>query len=438
MIVERWTAAEVRALRVSALRDTQEQFARRIGWKVPTVRKWERLTDGRSVRGDRAETLDTVLHGLTPDQLRRFTTALALSAPASPVHPGMATEWHAVAPEEDADVRRRDFGKLAAMTAVSLPAWTQPPVRIGAEEVRQLAAAADALQAADQQVGGVPLVDAAVTTLERAFDLLNTSSYDDATGRAFMTATGKLAVQTGWLAFDADRHMLARRYYSDALSLASASADPDLTARACLCAALQAITLARAGQGSPSYALALIGRARDLMRGRPPGRIHALIAAREAGVYALLGDTGGFGRATATAWRELDAALNLEPLEECPQWLRFVTPSEVRAHEARAHTDIGNPALALALYEVACAEFAQPRNAVNVRALLAAARVAVGDEHGALEEAGPVLAALEGGVTSARTVKALAPVRAAARELPAGAEFAARFDAVTTTIRSTA
>ncbi|MFC3966484.1 helix-turn-helix domain-containing protein [Nocardia jiangsuensis] len=45
MIVERWTAVEVRALRVSALRDTQEQFAVRIGWKVPTVRKWERLTD---------------------------------------------------------------------------------------------------------------------------------------------------------------------------------------------------------------------------------------------------------------------------------------------------------------------------------------------------------------------------------------------------------
>lgn len=291
---------------------------------------------------------------------------------------------------------------------------------------------------ASRHPGTVRSAHRLVSTLERAFDLLNTSSYDDATGRAFLAATGKLAVQTGWLAFDADRHVLARRCYSDALSLASASDDSDLTARACLCAGLQAITLARTGQGSPSYALTLIGRARDLMRGRPPSRIHAIIAAREAGVYALLGDAHGFGRATATAWRELDAALNFEPLEECPQWLRFVTPSEVHAHEARAHSDIGNPARALALYEVACAEFAQPRNAVNARALLAATRVAVGDAHGALDEAAPVLAELEGGVVSARTVKALAPVRAAARELPAGADFAERFDALTTTLRSTA
>ncbi|MEV0357527.1 hypothetical protein AB0H71_15830 [Nocardia sp. NPDC050697] len=435
MIVERWGAAEVRALRTAALRDTQEQFAARLGWGVPTIRKWERVADGRCVRANRAEDLDTVLSALTGEQLQRFAAALTQHRPARPMHPGTTAGHHPAGTEEDAAVRRRDFGKFAALAAASLPSRDRAPsaTRLGAEDVDRLTAAVDELEAADQRVGGAALVDAAVATLNRTLDLLGTSSYDEATGRAFMTATGNLAVQTGWLAFDAEQHRQARRCYADALSLASACDDPDLTAYACLCAALQAVWLSRDGRGSLSYALTLIGRARTLMRGRPPGRIHVLIAAREAGVRALLGDADGFGRATATAWREMDAAWNFEPIDECAQWLRFVTHSEIRSHEARAHNDIGNPAQALALYEVACSEPAQPRNSVNARAWLAATRAAIGDTGGALEEAAPVLAALEVSVASTRTAKVLTPVRAVARALPSGEEFAARFDALTTT-----
>ncbi|MFC8532168.1 hypothetical protein [Nocardia sp. NPDC057227] len=429
MIVEKWTAVEVRALRTAALRETQEEFAERLGWGDSTIRAWERAGTGRTVRAGRAEALDTVLRELTTEQAARFAAALALPRPAPPVHPGTAAGRHAAAIEEDT-VRRRDFGKLAAFTAATLPAWdTQhAATRIGVEDVRRLASAVDELLVADQHVGGAPLVDAAAATLDRTLALLHTSSFDGATGRAFMAATADLAVVTGWLAHDTDRHALARRCYSDAASLASAADDTDIAAHAYLNSANQALTLARTGRGSSSYALTLVGRARDLMRGRPPGRIHALIATREAQVYGVAGDHEGFGRAIATAWRELDAAVNFEPDDEVPLWLRFVSASEIRALEARGYNDLGDLPRALTLYEVTCSEFAQPRNALNDRAWLAATRAAIGDAAGALEDGTPVLAALAESVRSPRTLNALAPVRAAAEDAPGGADFVARFD----------
>ncbi|WP_067653062.1 transcriptional regulator [Nocardia harenae] len=430
MIVEKWTAIEVRALRTAALRDTQEQFAERIGWKVPTVRKWERATDARIIQAARAETLDTVLRDLSPEQRQRFIAALG-TPPRG--HAGSTGGRHAAAIEdEEADVKRRDFGKLTALTATALPAWHQPAARLGVEDVQRLVAVVAQLDAADQRHGGAPLVDTAVRTLDRALALLDSGRYSDATGRALMSATGELAAQAGFLAYDADRHALARRCYSDAFALASSADDAGLTVHACLSAANQALALARQGRGSPSYALTLTGRARDLVRGQPPGRVHALVAVREAQAHGVAGDRLGFGRAIATAWRELDAAHAYERVDECPQWLHFVSPAEIHAHEARGYGDLGDTAQSLARYEITCAEAASPRNAVNARAWLAATRAEIGDASGAVADGIGVLRDLEESVASPRSVRALAPVRALAGKSTASAEFAARFDAIAT------
>ncbi|MFC3966485.1 hypothetical protein [Nocardia jiangsuensis] len=331
-------------------------------------------------------------------------------------------------------MRRRDFGKFAAFMAAGLPAWNQPGVtRIGAEDVQRLVRAAAELEAADQQVGGAPLVDTAVAGLDRALALLSTGAYSDATGRALMSATGELAVQAGFLAYDANRHDLARRCYSDSFALASAADDAGLTVHACLNAANQAIALARQNRGSPSYALTLVSRASDLVRGQAPGRVHALVAARQAQAYGVAGDRLGFGRAIATAWRELDAAVNFEPVDDCPQWLRFVNAAELHQHEARGFGDIGDTAQALARYDLTCAEAASPRNAANARAWRAATRAENGDTRGALEDGVEVLGLLEASVASPRTREVLGPVRAVARDASGGDEFAIRFDALTTT-----
>lgn len=426
MIVEVWTAAQVKALRVSALRETQEQFARRIGWQPSTVRKWERASTDRPISGDRAAALDEALARLNTAQLQRFTAALALDRTAPVVHSGEAV-GHTSTMEED-DVRRRELGRLAAVAAAALPVWEhgiQP--RIGREDVRRLTVLVDELLATDQRVGGGTLVDTATDMLHRTMALLETCTFDEQTGRNFLSAAGNLAVAAGWLAYDADRQELARRCYADALSLGSAADDTDLTVHACLNIALQAVAAARKGHGSPSYALTMIGRARSLVSGHPPSRLHALIAAREAGAYALIGDHFGFARAISTAWREMDAAGHLEPLAGCPTWLHFVAPVEIRGHEALALSDIGHHSRAIELFELACGEHASPRNTANNRAWTAAARARTGDITGALDEGLQVLTQLEQSVASPRTLRALAPVYTAARNSPQGEEFGARY-----------
>ncbi|AYF76517.1 helix-turn-helix domain-containing protein [Nocardia yunnanensis] len=65
MIVSKWTGAEVRALREVALRMSQDELADRIGFKTPTVRKWEKATAARPVRGNSAAALDTLRSGIS-------------------------------------------------------------------------------------------------------------------------------------------------------------------------------------------------------------------------------------------------------------------------------------------------------------------------------------------------------------------------------------
>src|SRR5205823_4970877 len=98
-----------------------------------------------------------------------------------------------------------------------------------------------------------------------------------------------------------------------------------LTAHTCLNMAMQVIYSSRHGYGSPHYALALITRASDLTHRLPSGRMHSLVAAREAVVHAALGDRTGFTRAITRAWREMDRAAEHESITDCPVWLRFMT-----------------------------------------------------------------------------------------------------------------
>lgn len=425
MIVEVWTRVEVRALREAALRMTQEQFAEQIGWSVATVRKWERATESRPVRGQRAADLDSWLAKLSPEQMRRF--ALAVSAPRA------AAQRHSPSGgvEDEADVNRREFGKAAALTVATLPQWN--PSRIGMADVDRLNAFTAELEAADQTMGGASLLSTAFDALKRTQSLLHSGSFDDETGRAWMSAVGALAVETGWLAYDADRVEPARRCYSDALSLASTAEDDDLTVHACMNAGLQTISLARTGHASPSYALAVIRRGADLVRRRPAGRIHALIAAREAAAYGVAGDKRSAERMMAAAWREMDNAAGHEPIDECPSWLRFVHHSEIRLHEARACTDVGNHKRALALYETVVAEPASAGNAVHRAAWWSASLARTGDARAAVEAGMPVLGALENWLASPRACKVLEPVRLAADTITEGEEFRARFDVLTKT-----
>src|SRR5690606_36980938 len=137
---------------------TQEQFAEQIGWSVATVRKWERATESRPVRGQRAADLDSWLAKLSPEAMCRFTLAVSSARPSAQGHPTPGRI------DDEADVNRREFGKAAALTAATLP--TSNHSRIGMADVERLDAFTAELEAADQAVGGAGLLSSAVDTLE--------------------------------------------------------------------------------------------------------------------------------------------------------------------------------------------------------------------------------------------------------------------------------
>lgn len=434
MIVSTWTKREVRALRKSALRLTQEKFAERVGYSAAAVGKWEQATKERPVRGSSAQDLDTVLANLDAAQLARFEEALSgddETAKSSLAPPGDAIARFR--DTQESDVKRRDFGRVAVATAVAAALPTNH-MRIGHDDVQRLLSEVMDLDEQDQRAGGTSLVGRAVRELEQARELLDTCAFDARTGNAFTAATGELAVLAGWLAYDSDLHVLARRCYADALALGAEADDNILQAHTCLYAANQASSLARPNQvtasdrtGSPYKALQLTDRARDLVRGLPAGRIHALVGLREAQAYALLGDRSAFGRAIAMAWRELDHAMQFEPLDEVPQWLRFVTPSEVADTEARGYADMGDLRRSIDLYSTAVEHPASARNSTIVRAWSAATRARAGDVTGALEHGLPALQSLSS-VSSTRILRRLEPVRTAVAVSRAGTEFCDMYD----------
>ncbi|WP_157838351.1 hypothetical protein [Nocardia farcinica] len=436
MIVSRWTQTEVRALRIAALRETQEEFAERAGFGLPTIKKWHRATGDRPVRGRSAEVLDTMLAQLDDDQRARFATELHLNsagpAPRAQPAPPSTSPTHGFglyAWEVDADVKRREFGKLAAVVTASAFAFSpdtwQFGERVGRADVDRLLAGVDLLEAEDQRVGGGRLVQFAVQQLAAAKHRLDVGSYSPEVGNAFAAATGRLALMAGWFAADSDRHPLTRRCYADALALATEADDETLIADTCLYAANQAIGLARRGYCTPHSALKYIDRARTLTRGKPPGRIHALIAAREAQAQALMADRTAFDRAIATAWRELDHALMFESPEDAPQWLRFVTAAEIHGHEARGYGALGDWGRSVQVFEEVLSgdEADSPRNATNTSAWAAAAKARLGEVADALETGHQVLAELES-VASVRTLRVLEPVR----DVDPGGDFRDRFD----------
>ncbi|MEV5648722.1 helix-turn-helix transcriptional regulator [Nocardia sp. NPDC052254] len=439
MIVSTWTSVEVRALRTAALRITQEQFAERLGFQPPTIRKWERATRDRPVRGDSAAALDVELSRLTEEQRARFrmTVAAQQSSPGAarnsmtPFPIGDSLDAHGELSTygiED-EVKRREFGILIG--AATLSAAAKSPVnltKIEMRDIRQLADRVTDLAQRDQVVGGAELVTTGLGELAHAKRLLEMSTFTERTGRSFMSAAGELATTTGWLAFDADIHPTAQQCFADAFALANQAGNDELTVHICLNAAHQSIALSRDGVGSPHRALAYLDRARQLTRAQPPGRIHALIAIREALARAILHDHVGFGRAVTTAWRELEAALAYEPPTECPRWLRFVTPAEIRSHESRGFRDLGAAEKSVDLLAADnTPEGMGARNRANYRASLAAAFACTGDVNNAVTQGLSVLDDLENQVSSTRTFRMLSPVRNAV-DNTRHTEFTERYD----------
>jgi transcriptional regulator with XRE-family HTH domain len=125
--------------------------------------------------------------------------------------------------EED-PTKRRSFNLAILLTTLGITGplhdalvADESPAHIGMEHVNLLQTAIEELEQQDAQIGGDALCNVAASLHERAYRWLQTSSYPPEVGDALQAVVGELGAWVGWMAFDADQHVLARRAWQETL-----------------------------------------------------------------------------------------------------------------------------------------------------------------------------------------------------------------------------
>ncbi|MEU9980143.1 tetratricopeptide repeat protein [Streptomyces sp. NPDC050856] len=245
--------------------------------------------------------------------------------------------------DEESDVLRRAFmtsGTTAVAAASlglgglgSIPA-PRAGGRFGETEVRAVEEAVRRIRLLDDRYGADGLYRRAAEPLRTAYALLDAgSAVRRSTADRMQAGAGELSLSVGWLAHDSGRTAEARSHYAEALATARVAGDPALEAHAFSNTSF----LARdAGRHREAVRAAQAGQIAAGHLGSP--RLRALLALREAGGWAGLGDReaceGALGRAhTCFARGTRDAD---------PEWMSFFGEPELEALEAQCWSALGD------------------------------------------------------------------------------------------------
>ncbi|MEV7655742.1 tetratricopeptide repeat protein [Streptomyces anulatus] len=247
---------------------------------------------------------------------------------------------------EESDVLRRVFmtsgtttvaaaslglgGAPAYAAQVSLP--TQR--RVGEAEVNAVEKAVRQIRLLDDRHGADGLYRRAAQPLRAAYELLDAgTTARRATSDRLHTGAGELAISVGWLAHDSGRFDDARSHYAEALAMARLAGDAGLEAHA-FC---NTSFLARdAGRPREAVRAAEAGQRAARTLGSP--RLLALLALREAGGRAGLGDRTGCDRAIGRARAAFDRGMAAGD----PEWMSFFREAEVELLEAQCWSALGD------------------------------------------------------------------------------------------------
>lgn len=247
---------------------------------------------------------------------------------------------------EESDVLRRVFmtsgtttvaaaslglgGTPASAARVSLPAQR----RVGEAEVNAVEKAVRQIRLLDDRHGADGLYRRAAQPLRAAYELLDAgTTARRATADRLHAGAGELAISVGWLAHDSGRFDDARSHYAEALATARLAGDAGLEAHA-FC---NTSFLARdAGRPREAVRAAEAGRRAARTLGSP--RLLALLALREAGGRAGLGDRTGCDRAIGRA----RAAFERGPTTGDPEWMSFFREAELELLEAQCWSALGD------------------------------------------------------------------------------------------------
>ncbi|MGW0702923.1 tetratricopeptide repeat protein [Streptomyces sp. NPDC002867] len=326
--------------------------------------------------------------------------------------------------DEESDVLRRAFMTSGSVTVAaaslglgfasgsgsgSVPAQH----RVGEAEVGAVEEAVRRIRLLDDRHGADGLYRRAAQPLRAAYALLDAGTWSRrSTADRLHAGAGELAISVGWLAHDSGRFDDARSHYAEALATARVAGDPALEAHA-FC---NTSFLARdAGRFREAVRTAQAGRRAARQVASP--RLLSLLALREAGGWAGLGDRAGCEQSLARAHTYFEQGASPDD----PEWMSFFAEPEREALQAQCWAALGDFTRAAhhARRAAALQDHRFTRNLALYRAELAAdlARAGVPDEAAA---AGEQVLALLGDVRSSRirtmladTARVLAPHRRA-------------------------
>ncbi|MEV1043734.1 tetratricopeptide repeat protein [Streptomyces sp. NPDC049916] len=251
--------------------------------------------------------------------------------------------------DEESDVLRRVFmmSGTATVAAASLglggsPASAGAPGRVflpaqrrvGEAEVSAVEKAVRQIRLLDDRHGADGLYRRAAQPLRAAYELLDAGiTARRATADRLHAGAGELAISVGWLAHDSGRFDDARSHYAEALATARLAGDAGLEAHA-FC---NTSFLARdAGRPREAVRAAEAGQRAARALGSP--RLLSLLALREAGGRAGMGDRTGCDRALGRA----RVAFERGPAAADPEWMSFFREAELELLEAQCWSALGD------------------------------------------------------------------------------------------------
>ncbi|WKX74220.1 hypothetical protein [Streptomyces sp. XD-27] len=237
---------------------------------------------------------------------------------------------------KESDVLRRAFitGGPAAMAAPSRSAGPAPePRRVGESEAVAVEDAVRRIRVFDDRFGADGLYARAAQPLRTAYALLDAGARRQAVTDRLHAGTGELAISVGWLAHDSGRFADARSHYAEALAAARIADDRALEAHAFCNIAF----LAR-DAGCPREAVRAAQAGQQAARHLDSPRLLSLLALREAGGWAGLGDRTACEHAMLRAHRLFDRG----PSDADPEWMTFFGAAELTGLEAQCWSMLGD------------------------------------------------------------------------------------------------
>jgi tetratricopeptide (TPR) repeat protein len=236
--------------------------------------------------------------------------------------------------------------------------------------------------------------------------------------REIFSAAAEAAQLLGWSAYDAGRHGVAMRYFTQGLKLAREADDHMLGARMLSSLSHQANYLGRYND-AVSFARA----AQSATLGRATKTVSAMFLAMEARALASLGDKAG----TAAALNHAERFFEAREISTEPEWINYFDALELAGEAAHCFRDLGDGRRAKLFTAQAIDPVLTPsRTRAFIQMVSAAGSLANGEPYEAITLATEAVE-LADGLQSMRYLRYLTDFRKALNDLKVGRDLSQGF-----------